>query len=116
MRKQTICAIAVAAALGAAALAGCSAGQQADGGAEVPPGAAPVMPAGHEGRFEALGAAGCYGCHGAGDAANPMLAAAVALPDDHYEGGSADSQRIDAAHTLCNTCHVTAGTDAGGKE
>ena len=89
MKKHMITAALVAVmALGLGTVAGCS--QEApreDVNANVPAGAPPLMPTSHDGRFENLGAAGCYGCHGANDQANPMLADATALPADHYASG-----------------------------
>ncbi|WP_418471055.1 hypothetical protein, partial [Eggerthella sp.] len=74
MKKHMITAALVAVmALGLGTVAGCS--QEApreDVNANVPAGAPPLMPTSHDGRFENLGAAGCYGCHGANDQANPM--------------------------------------------
>ena len=108
MKKHMITAALVAVmALGLGTVAGCS--QEApreDVNANIPEGAAPLMPVTHEGRFERLGASGCYGCHGANDQANPMLAGSVALPDDHYADGSPDSRQIDPTHGQCITCHV----------
>ena len=71
------------------------------------PDAPPVMKAGHEGRYETLGAAGCYGCHGVNNENEPMLKAATPMPDDHYAGGVKDSSAgIALDHTTCNSCHV----------
>ena len=99
MKKHMITAALVAVmALGLGTVAGCS--QEApreDVNANVP-----------AGRFENLGAAGCYGCHGANDQANPMLADATALPADHYAGGDAGSLEMDPTHEQCITCHAQA--------
>ena len=62
-RKKTIAAAVLAGALGLAALGGCSE-PMADTGATYNPGEPPLMPASHEGRYERLGANGCYGCAG----------------------------------------------------
>ena len=71
------------------------------------PDAPPVMKAGHEGRYETLGAAGCYGCHGVNSENEPMLKAATSMPDDHYAGGIKDSSAgIALDHATCNSCHV----------
>ena len=71
------------------------------------PDAPPVMKAGHEGRYETLGAAGCYGCHGVNSENEPMLKAATPMPDDHYAGGVKDSSAgIALDHATCNSCHV----------
>ena len=71
------------------------------------PDAPPVMKAGHEGRYETLGAAGCYGCHGVNNENEPMLKAATPMPDDHYAGGVKDSSAgIALDHATCNSCHV----------
>lgn len=107
--KKRIAGIALALTLGAGCLAlgGCAEqGAKPDVNADIPEGAAPLMPAGHEGRFESLGAAGCYGCHGASRTADPMLAGAVSFPDDHYAGGNPSSLMMDPVREQCNTCHV----------
>ena len=96
MKKHMITAALVAVmALGLGTVAGCS--QEA-----------PREDVNHDGRFENLGAAGCYGCHGANDQANPMLADATALPADHYAGGDAGSLEMDPTHEQCITCHAQA--------
>lgn len=88
-------------------IVGCeSATPKEDINANIPAGAPPLMPASHEGRFDNLGANGCYGCHGANDKANPMLNGAKIMPEDHYTDGTYNSQELDAARDLCNTCHV----------
>lgn len=108
MKKQAItAALVLSMALGMGAIAGCS--EQApkeDVNANVPAGAPPLMPANHEGRFDSLGANGCYGCHGANEQANPMLTKSTALPDDHYAGGDVGSYEMDPTHEQCNTCHA----------
>ena len=60
----------------------------------------------HDGRFDSLGANGCYGCHGANDQANPMLNGSVALPEDHYADGGSNSKELEPTRTQCITCHV----------
>lgn len=65
-----------------------------------------AMPADHEGRFQSLGANGCYGCHGSSESAEVMLADATALPADHYENGDVTTRQIDASRAECITCHV----------
>lgn len=107
--RRSIAALTLALLLGAGVLAGCSGESDSDGWSGndgITEGAAPLMPPTHEGRYESLGAAGCYGCHGANEDANPMLAAAVALPDDHYEDSDPTTLTLDGTHGLCNTCHV----------
>lgn len=108
MKKSLITAalvMAMAAGLGAAA--GCSSEPAKTGvNANIPEGAAPLMPATHDGRFDSLGANGCYGCHGANDQANPMLNGSVALPEDHYAGGDPSSQELEPTREQCITCHV----------
>ena len=108
MKKTMItAALALTLALGAGALAGCSAEKPASTvNADTPAGAAPVMPATHEGRYDELGANGCYGCHGANDQANPMLTGSTALPDDHYLNADPNAQELDPVRGQCNTCHV----------
>lgn len=70
-------------------------------------GTPPLQPADHANRAE-YPADRCYGCHGAGSKANPQLADATALPDDHYANGSAESRAIEPARTQCVTCHPVA--------
>ena len=65
-KSKMICAAVLAGVLGAAALAGC-AHETAETGATYNPGEPPLMTASHEGRYERLGAAGCFGCHGGSD-------------------------------------------------
>lgn len=100
-------ALVVAMVAGAGAAAGCS-GEPAKKGvnADIPAGAAPLMPTTHEGRYESLGANGCYGCHGANDLANPMLTGSTALPENHYVDGDPSSHELEPARTQCITCHV----------
>lgn len=106
MKKHVVtAALALVMALGLGAVAGCSEQREESVNANVPAGAPPLMTKGHEGRFESLGAAGCYGCHGANDQANPMLNGATALPDDHYAGGDVGSREMDPTHEQCITCH-----------
>lgn len=102
-KSKMICAVVLTGVLGAAALAGCS--SPAEGGATYNPGEPPLMPAMHEGRFEKLGANGCYGCHGSSDEAEVFLAAATPLPADHYAGGDVTSRQIDGPRAECITCH-----------
>ncbi|MCI9261962.1 nitrate reductase cytochrome c-type subunit [uncultured Adlercreutzia sp.] len=108
--KKTNCvtAVAVACVLGLGALAGCS---QPTAEAEVVygPGEPPLMTASHEGRFESLGANGCYGCHGSSDSAEVFLPQATPLPDDHYVNGDKQTREIDGPRTECLTCHPVAG-------
>ncbi|MEF9876442.1 MAG: hypothetical protein RRZ85_01610 [Gordonibacter sp.] len=108
MKKQLVTAtLTLTLALGMAAVAGCaSEAPKDDLNANVPAGAPPLMPKSHAGRFEGLGAAGCYGCHGANEKANPMLSGSVALPEDHYASGQSGALELDPMHELCNTCHV----------
>ena len=108
-KKHLVASAAMACALGAFCIAGCPAAPaKEDVNANIPEGAAPLMPVTHEGRFERLGASGCYGCHGANDQANPMLDDATALPADHYAGGDAGSLEMDPTHEQCITCHAQA--------
>lgn len=107
--KRSLIATALVVAMvgGAGAAAGCS-GEPAKTSvnADVPVGAAPLMPPTHEGRYESLGANGCYGCHGANDLANPMLTGTSALPENHYANGDPNSHELDPVRTQCITCHV----------
>ena len=108
MRKQMITgALVMMMALGSLAVTGCTSATPTEGrNAGTPAGAPAVMPPTHEGRFDTLGASGCYGCHGASERSNPMLNGAVALPEDHYVGGSSEALELDPTHDQCNTCHV----------
>lgn len=103
--RTKMAAAAVAAMLVAAVGCGCGSTGSAGASADVPQGAPPLMPAGHDGRFQDLGANGCYGCHGANEAANPMLASAPALPDDHYQQGMPATRAVDPVREQCITCH-----------
>ena len=107
MKKKSIAAaLVLTMALGTATLAGCAQERVGyTGNDNIPDGAASIMPASHEGRFENLGAKGCYGCHGANDQANPMLTGATALPDDHYKDGDAGTQQMEPTREQCITCH-----------
>ncbi|HIY84772.1 nitrate reductase cytochrome c-type subunit [Rubneribacter sp.] len=111
MKKATLAATAaLTLALGASALAGCATeAPESTVNADTPAGAAPLMPSTHEGRYESLGAKGCYGCHGANDQADPMLTGSVPLPADHYQNGDPATQTMDPVREQCNTCHVTQG-------
>ena len=103
-KKKTIAVAMLTGALVLAALGGCSE-PMADAGATYSPGEPPLMTASHEGRYERLGANGCYGCHGSSDAAEVFLAEAPALPADHYVGGDAATRTIDGPRAECITCH-----------
>ena len=106
-KKHLVASAALACALGAFCIAGCSAAPaKEDVNANIPEGAAPLMPVTHEGRFERLGASGCYGCHGASERSNPMLNGSKAMPEDHYVDGSSQTLELDPTHDQCNTCHV----------
>ncbi|MEY8314911.1 hypothetical protein [Adlercreutzia muris] len=108
MKKSKVLTTCVlAGVLGAAALVGCSQ-PVAETGATYNPGEPPLMTASHEGRYESLGAAGCYGCHGSSDEAEVFLATAPALPEDHYADGDASSRQVDGPRAECITCHPVA--------
>ena len=92
-KSKMICAAVLTGVLGAAALAGWE---------------PPLMTASHEGRYESLGAAGCFGCHGGSDEVEVFLAAATPLPADHYVGGDASTHEIDGPRAECITCHPVA--------
>lgn len=106
-KSKMICAAVLTGVLGAAALAGC-AQEMADTGATYNPGEPPLMTASHEGRYESLGAAGCFGCHGGSDEVEVFLAAATPLPADHYVGGGVSTHEIDGPRAECITCHPVA--------
>lgn len=108
MRKQIITAVlALTLGLGALSALGCThTAAKEDINANIPAGAPGLMPASHEGRFELLGANGCYGCHGASERSNPMLKDAVALPENHYLNSTSSSYEIDPVRDQCNTCHA----------
>ena len=82
-----------------------------DVNADVPAGAAPLMPIGHEGRFESLGAYGCYGCHGVNQAGEALMADATALPENHYQDAQVVAYAMDPVRMQCNTCHPQAADE-----
>lgn len=102
-KSKMICAAVLTGVLGCAALAGC-AQETADTGATYNPGEPPLMTASHEGRYESLGANGCFGCHGG----KTFLSAATPLPADHYVGGDVSTHEIDGPRAECITCHPVA--------
>ena len=65
----------------------------------------PLMTAVHEGRFESMGATGCYTCHGATEDAEAAMEGATPLPADHYVGGDPSSLEMDPGRNVCITCH-----------
>ncbi|HIR01768.1 MAG TPA: hypothetical protein IAA69_05845 [Candidatus Aveggerthella stercoripullorum] len=67
----------------------------------------PLQPADHADRAQDP-ADRCYGCHGAGSLANPQLADATIMPEDHYVDGTFDSRAIVPAREQCITCHPVA--------
>lgn len=103
MKKKLAICLTAAALFASCVMAGCSNGAVAE---TTPAGAPPLMPAGHDGRYENLGPEGCYGCHGANEKANPMLASASVMPADHYVNGDAASLQLDPTHVECQTCHA----------
>lgn len=104
----------VALSVGLFALAGCAAQEEATttASSSTPEGAAPVLPASHEGRYERLGAEGCFGCHGSGEEADPFLKQAGQMPDNHYANEDRTAHEIDGTHRLCNSCHVQSRASA----
>lgn len=106
-KTNRVAAVAVACVLGLGALAGCSQ-ETSETGATYNPGEPPLMTASHQGRFESLGAKGCYGCHGSSDEVEVFLAAATPLPDDHYVNGDKQTREIDGPRSECLTCHPVA--------
>lgn len=105
MKKTALAAVALTLALSLGAVAGCSSGGSAADNSTSPEGAPTLMPANHQGRFEDLGADGCYGCHGANEKANPQLASATVIPEDHYLNGMYETLALDPVREQCNTCH-----------
>ena len=73
---------------------------------DTPDGAAPMLSVAHLGRYDRLGAEGCFGCHGSSEDADPFLNGASKMPDNHYKNEDRDTHEIDAAHTLCGSCHI----------
>lgn len=98
-------AVAVGAVVLMTALAGCGGAPVTGDVAGYGSGEPPLMPASHLGRYEGLGMAGCYGCHGANQATDHMLAAAPALPADHYTDGDASTFEVFGPRGECITCH-----------
>ncbi len=99
--------VSVALAGSLALVAGCSAAStQKDASLPEPGiGEPSLMPVNHAGRFETLGAPGCYGCHGAGKSAPSQLADATPLPDDHYVNNDPATREVFGARGECITCH-----------
>lgn len=87
------------------AIGGCAANGPQQEKPTYGPGEPPLMPASHAGRYESLGAPGCYGCHGANEATDHMLAAAPALPADHYVDGDTATCEVFGPRGECITCH-----------
>lgn len=115
-RSQAITAILmIALCVALASIAGCSSSgaksDKAEAEAETSVFSAPALqPVDHEGRFEQGGATLCYTCHGATDKGNPQQSTARAIPNDHYQGGSPDSQELNADRNQCITCHPAYGS------
>lgn len=105
LKKTLLIAASFALALSVLLFAGCAGGGSSSSSEGIA-GTPALMPAGHEGRYENLGAEGCYGCHGANQKANPMLASATAMPVDHYAGANLASFEMDPGHIECQTCHA----------
>lgn len=106
MKKTATVLACIALVMSLATLGGCADGGSGSAGTvQTPEGASPLMPASHAGRFDDLGANGCYGCHGANDMANPMLKDAVVMPEDHYAQGMYATQKTDPVRDQCITCH-----------
>lgn len=111
-KKNCIAAAALSLVLAAGALAGCASSEDFeydnwDGREGLTEGASPVMPPSHEGRFESMGAIGCYGCHGNNEDGDNLLYGAPDLPDDHYlDSDPRNAWEIDGTHSQCTTCHV----------
>ena len=106
MRKSLLTGLlGCALALTCAGLAGCAEANATDVNAEVPEGAAPLMPVSHEGRYESLSVEGCYGCHGSSADAEVLLATATPLPADHYVDGTPTTRTVEMLHAQCYTCH-----------
>lgn len=99
------CAMVGAAMALALALGGCATDAPQREDLSYGPGEPPLMPASHAGRYEGLGAPGCYGCHGANEVTDHMLAAAPALPSDHYVDGSVETYEVFGPRGECITCH-----------
>lgn len=94
------------AVIGLAGLFGCAKEGESS---EAKSSSAPALqPANHMGRFESLGANGCYGCHGNGELANPNLTKATVMPQFHYVDGSYDSKQYDPGYAQCISCHPVA--------
>jgi len=100
-----VVAVCLTGALGGLALTGCNSVKAGES-----PDAPAVMKKGHDGRFETLGAAGCYGCHGYNSSGTTQLKGATAIPLDHLNvltGDNAISAKsIKSDHQVCITCHV----------
>lgn len=66
----------------------------------------PIMPISHEGRYDALGAKGCYGCHGSSADTDVFLSRATPLPESHYKDESVETHELSSGYLLCITCHA----------
>lgn len=106
MKKTALTAMALTLTLALGALAGCAGAAGSGAAGTAPEGTPAPLPASHQGRFDDLGASGCYGCHGANEKANPQLATAAVLPEDHYLNGMYETLALDPVREQCNTCHV----------
>lgn len=113
MKKMIVtCLLAAVLTLSCLSAFGCAqTSQKVDVNADIPAGAAPLMPIGHEGRFESLGANGCYGCHGVNAAGEALMVTATQLPENHYQGGQVVAYCMDPVRMQCNTCHPQAAVE-----
>lgn len=104
-KKSLLIALVLLASVAAVLCFGCSEeGGSAESAGDLA-GAPAMQPANHDGRFESLGANGCFGCHGSGELANPNLTKATEMPAFHYVDGNADSKQYSPDYAQCISCH-----------
>ena len=97
-RKAIATTLILTGALLCCGIAGCGEASTADD--------SPAQVVGHEGRFELMGAHGCYGCHGVNEDGETLLNGAPQMPDFHYSSDSPTSYD-DLQLTACQSCHLT---------
>ena len=100
-KRALILAIVAALVLCLGLIAGCSAKNTPTYDDNLTPA---LMPAQHQ-KYIDRPAYKCYKCHGASEKGNPSVAAAVALPEDHYVDNNPDTMQLVDLHMECRMCH-----------
>ena len=115
VRKLCMIACALLCVLMACMVAGCSQGSNSGSSnssnsssstASTPNGAPPTMPVNHSGRYDKLGADGCWGCHGTNTEGKSLMKSATQLPTTHFENEDKKTGTYNSTYSQCNTCHV----------